>query len=99
MTFSIGTTPAGASPRATASNTSRKLPSEVRSTSPNAARTPSSANAPGSPAYATGTGSWLAGTRWRRVGVADRVVGQDDLCHDGFEIGLERGFGVGRRRV
>src|SRR6188472_2638620 len=54
MTFSIGTTPATASPAVTASNTPRKLASAVRGTSPNAARTASSANAPGSPAYATG---------------------------------------------
>ena len=38
------------SPAATASKTARKLPSGVRSTSPNAASTASSANAPGSPA-------------------------------------------------
>src|SRR4026208_2215314 len=54
MTFSIGTTPATASPAVTASNTPRKLASAVRGTSPNAARTASSANAPGSPAYAPG---------------------------------------------
>src|SRR6185312_928746 len=54
MTFSIGTTPAAASPLVTASKTPRKLASAVRGTSPNAARTASSANAPGSPAYATG---------------------------------------------
>ena len=40
----------GASPSATASKTSRKLPSEARATSPNAASTASSAKAPGSPA-------------------------------------------------
>src|SRR5688500_15118272 len=53
MTFSIGTTPAAASPAATASKTARKLATARRSTSPNATRTASSANAPGSPAYAT----------------------------------------------
>ena len=37
-------------PAATAAKTSRKLPSETRSTSPKAARTASSAKAPGSPA-------------------------------------------------
>src|SRR3954453_16879581 len=99
MTFSIGTTPALASPLATASNTSRKLPSDARSTSPNAARTASSANAPGSPAYAMGTGSPLAGTRWRRVCVADRVIRRDDLTDNGLDGRLHRGFGIGGRRV
>src|SRR3954454_7340249 len=98
MTFSIGTTPAAALPRATASNTSRKLPSDVRSTSPNAARTASSAKAPGSPAYATDTESGLGGTRWGRVGVADRVVGQDDLGHDVLEQRLQGRLGVSRCR-
>src|SRR3954447_12422248 len=98
MTFSIGTTPALASPLATASNTSRKLPSDARSTSPNAARTASSANAPGSPAYAMGTGSPLAGTRWRRVCVADRVIRRDDLTDNGLDGRLHRGFGIGGRR-
>src|SRR5690242_12645765 len=54
MTFSIGTTPAAASPDVTASNTARKLPTAVRGASPNAVSTASSANAPGSPAYAIG---------------------------------------------
>src|SRR3954451_14936032 len=98
MTFSIGTTPADASPRATASNTSRKLPSEVRSTSPNAARTASSAKAPGSPAYATGRDPWLRGTRWGRVGVADRVGGQGDLGDDVLDQRLQGRLGVGWRR-
>src|SRR5436190_227540 len=55
MTFSIGTTPALASLPATASKTSRKLPSGTRLTSPNAVIAASSANAPGSPAYAIGS--------------------------------------------
>ena len=50
MTFSIGITPAAAAPDATASKTSRKLPTDRRSTSPKAASTASSAKAPGSPA-------------------------------------------------
>jgi hypothetical protein len=54
MTFSMGTTAAIADPPATASKTSRNPPTEMRSTSPNAASTASSANAPGSPAYAIG---------------------------------------------
>src|SRR6476659_8440433 len=98
MTFSMGTTPAAASPRATASNTSRKLPSEARSTSPNAARTASSANAPGSPAEATGTVSGLGGTRWGRVRVADGVVGRDRLRGNRLEGRLERCRGLFRGR-
>ncbi len=54
MTFSIGTTPAFASSAVTATKTALKLAYEARGTSPKAARTASSAKAPGSPAYAIG---------------------------------------------
>src|SRR6476661_5797811 len=104
MTFSMGTTPVAAAPLATASKTARKLPRGVRSTSPNAARTASSAKAPGSPAYAT-TSAMVAKSSGaperngpRRTALAVEPVGGVDLAGVLVQLGPAGTRGVGGDR-